>query len=434
MGAPQTLPSDFAQWDKAPATLPANFDQWDQSKTTQASVGQRLRQNFAEGLGVTDDEGAKNFFTHPIDTLMKSLDAQGQLAVKAKQAYQSGDYKGALMYGLNYLAPFIGQQTAKAGEQLNQGDIAGGIARTAGAAVPLVAGSPEGRAGLPATRGVVSDAASAVASVAKPAAGAVAERLPEIAGGAAGAYLGHATGIPEGGLIGAIAGRGLAKSVVERLGRLSDALEKSQAAHADVADMDATAENKPYAGETARGMKLSAQATAPAAQASPAPPTEAVQPAAQASPAPRTVVTDPATGVPEFSDVIAAKQAGPQFADRPRIVPAVQNIRERIAQVNDAEAQPNRPTADSLEDKGLQQEMNWDLERHGWAADSEARREFIARNSTGVTKAELTGAVEKPVRYTKTPGVPSIGITDADDLTDILQKSLAAARQAQAKQ
>src|ERR1017187_6910508 len=73
--------------------------------------------------------------------------------------------------------------------------------------------------------------------------------------------------------------------------------------------------------------------------------------------------------------------------------------------------------------------MNWDLERHGWAADSEARREFIARNSTGVTKAELTGAVEKPVRYTKTPGVPSIGITDADDLTDILQKSQAAAKQ-----
>src|ERR1035441_7241198 len=141
MGAPQTLPSDFAQWDKAPATLPANFDQWDQLTATQPSVGQRLRQNFAEGLGVTDDEGAKNFFAHPIDTLMKSLDAQGQLAVKARQAYQAGDYKGALMYGLNYLAPFIGPQTAKAGEQLNEGDVAGGVGRTLGAALPVAAGS-----------------------------------------------------------------------------------------------------------------------------------------------------------------------------------------------------------------------------------------------------------------------------------------------------
>src|ERR1039458_1005054 len=162
MGAPQTLPADFAQWDKATATLPANFDQWDQLKATQPSVGQRLRQNFAEGLGVTDDEGAKNFFTHPIDTLMKSLDAQGQLAVKAKQAYQNGDYKGALMYGLNYLAPFIGQQTAKAGEQLNQGDIAGGIARTAGAAVPLLAASPEVRA-------AAGNAASRAVTAVKPA-------------------------------------------------------------------------------------------------------------------------------------------------------------------------------------------------------------------------------------------------------------------------
>ena len=84
-------------------------------------------------------------------------------------------------------------------------------------------------------------------------------------------------------------------------------------------------------------------------------------------------------------------------------------------------------------DAALSQEMNWDLERHGWAAESEARREFIARNSTGVTKAELTGAAEKPVKYTKTPGVPSFG-SGADDLTDLLQKSLEAAKKAKAEQ
>src|ERR1700688_1053672 len=67
----------------------------------QGTVGQRLRENFASGLGVTNDEGAKNFFEHPISTLMNSLDQQGILAIKAKEAYAKGDYKGALMYGLN---------------------------------------------------------------------------------------------------------------------------------------------------------------------------------------------------------------------------------------------------------------------------------------------------------------------------------------------
>ena len=132
----------------------------------------------------------------------------------------------------------------------------------------------------------------------------------------------------------------------------------------------------------------------------------------------------------------AAKTANPKYTppDRPRIVPSVQNIRENIAQANAAEAQPSRLTADALDDHALSQEMNWDLERHGWAADSEARREFIARNSTGVTKAELTGAAEKPVRYTKTPGVPSPGTPATDDLTDLLQRSLDAAKKAKAQQ
>ena len=148
---------------------------------------------------------------------------------------------------------------------------------------------------------------------------------------------------------------------------------------------------------------------------------------------------DPAAGLGTIKQGRLIEQMGgkpvetvtekPNFADRPRITPSVQNIRERIAQTSDAEAQPNRPTPDSLEDKALQQEMNQDLERHGWAADAEARREFIARNSTGVTKSELTGAAEKPVKYSKTPGVPSPGSGGSGDLTDLLRKSLKQAMQ-----
>lgn len=168
---------------------------------------------------------------------------------------------------------------------------------------------------------------------------------------------------------------------------------------------DATAENVPYAGASARGRKLGA---------------------APATPAPQTPTEPPA--------------AAPQFADRPRVTPAVQNIRENLAQVQNAEAQPNRPTDDSLEDRALQQQMNWDLERHGWAADSEARRRAIAGSSTGVTKSDLTGVVEKPVKYTKTPGVPSLksssgsaaGMTpgEVDDLMSKMQQMLDAAKKA----
>jgi hypothetical protein len=74
---------------------------------------------------------------------------------------------------------------------------------------------------------------------------------------------------------------------------------------------------------------------------------------------------------------------------RPGIVPSVKNIRENNAMVDSAEAQPWRMSADSLDDRATQQEMNWDLEKHGYRAESEARREFIARNSTGITKGDL---------------------------------------------
>lgn len=190
---------------------------------------------------------------------------------------------------------------------------------------------------------------------------------------------------------------GLASPRVAHALQLADALGIGK----DGVAPDATAENVPYAGASARGRKLpAAQATVPAA-ASP------IQPV-----------------------------AAPQFADRPRVTPSVQNIREDLAQVRNAEAQPNRPTDDSLEDRALQQQMNWDLERHGWAAESEARRRAIAGSSTGVTKSDLTGAVEKPVKYTKTPGVASSGsgagmtTEEVDDLMGKMQQMLEAARKA----
>lgn len=98
-----------------------------------------IKNEFLSGLGIGSDEDAKNFFEHPINTLMNSFSGQGELAIKAKDAYQRGDYTNAVIHGLNYLVPFIGQQTDKAGEQIQKGDIAGGLARTVGVGTGIAA-------------------------------------------------------------------------------------------------------------------------------------------------------------------------------------------------------------------------------------------------------------------------------------------------------
>lgn len=113
-----------------------------------------------------------------------------------------------------------------------------------------------------------------------------------------------------------------------------------------------------------------------------------------------------AEGAQAVLDQATGKSSFPP--ESPRIVPATQNIRENEALASSAEAQPRRyGSADAMEDRALGQEMNWNLERHGYRAESEARREFIARNSTGVTKGDLTQQA-----------------ADTSDLMDLLNKSL----------
>jgi hypothetical protein len=131
----------------------------------------------------------------------------------------------------------------------------------------------------------------------------------------------------------------------------------------------------------------------------------------------------------------AAKQANPSWTPPQRqIVPSTNDIRARAQ----GEAQATAK-ADQLDTRALQQEMAQDLEKHGWAAESEARREFIARNSNEFNKSgKSRGYVEgEPVKLTATKSATGRGTVrrDAaaasDDLTDLLQKSLDEARQRQ---
>jgi len=250
--ATPALPAGY-QLDQAGGVppLPAGY-QLDSGSTSKPSALSRFGHDFLAGLGIGSNEDAKNFFEHPIKTAMDSLNAQGELAKKAKAAYDQGDYKSAIIHGLNYLVPFIGQQTDKAGEQIAQGDYAGAAGRTLGAAVPIIAGSPE-------AQGAAADATSAAASAVKPIVAKTARVASDIVD-------------PE--ITGIVSPR-LAHTQ-RALGRLADVLDKPKTAAAAAtpeAELDATGENKPFAGgmdEAPEAKPAAAAQSAPAAAAPPA--------------------------------------------------------------------------------------------------------------------------------------------------------------------
>jgi hypothetical protein len=118
-------------------------------------------------------------------------------------------------------------------------------------------------------------------------------------------------------------------------------------------------------------------------------------------------------------------------------VPSTNEIRARVQR--EAAAPKPGTRADLMEDKGIDQQWQWHLDRHGWAAESEARREFIARNSTGMTKGELAkrfaartsgSAAQTAAGQAAAPGTAAAALPE-NDLTSILQKSLDAVRKAQ---
>lgn len=129
-----------------------------------------------------------------------------------------------------------------------------------------------------------------------------------------------------------------------------------------------------------------------------------------------------------------AKQADPNYKAPARPATSVtdknanneptqnrQTPRQYAGTTNDIRAKLTQ-RADSLEDRDISQRMNWDLEREGYSAESEARREFIARNSTGNTKG---GAIERANQLRQQlQSAPNLN----QDLTDILQKSVEAAQ------
>lgn len=365
------LPSGYTVDQASLPPLPPGY-QLDGESSAPPSTGQRLRENFAEGLGITSDEAAKNFFTHPINTAIGMLQGQGQLALKAKQAYASGDYKGAVMYGLNYLLPFIGQQTAKAGEQLASGDIAGGVGRTLGAAVPIIAGSPE-------VRGATGSAASAALNVAKPAIAKAA---------------GAASDIIDPDLTGVISPR--TANIQRSLGKLANALQKSTARHADISAIDAESTPRP-APQGPEGF----------------------------GPSYRTPV-----GTVSNPDVRSQPDTAPnEPTPTPTPRPAPQAT-PPLPKGYTLDATPDILRADRLETQNIQDQVRAQAEGQDRQALEEVARERLsARMPRKADRPDMgnLAATSEPKPAAKAAGTPA----DAD-LENLLQKSLAAVQQAKA--
>jgi hypothetical protein len=288
------------------------------------------------------------------------------------------------------------------------------LSASAVAGAGATAGVPQAGSAARAVPVAVKTVAKATNDVLAKAPGAVGGALGAVAGGA----IGHATGLPEAGLAGIIAGRQIGASLGSKyLPKLRIPTGEEAPPTAETSALEAPAEAAPapaakpatevyrdatlnkrnipeYAGEEIPDAKLP-EATSSVID--------------QALPKADRLTNLRTKAQVDFAlkrgDIASAESALDSAAKdtpnwppaRPNVVPATQNIRETDAMIAQAEAGPRRyGSADAADDRALSQEMTWDLQKHGYRAESEARREFIARNSTGVTKGELVQAAQNP--------------------------------------
>ena len=296
---PQTLPANFQQWDQAPDSLPANFNGWDQSKAQPAAQD---ASSIDEQDRATTEAWAQN---HPIlGPITRFLVAGGQNA-----GHAITDTPGQLYHAI--IDPPTVQEAGMAPEQrvayrlaLKQAieagtDYASGKVTPKGAAsvLPEALGTGVGQVAGGAVYGKTGEIAGKVLSKVPAATGVVKPALAKI--GNAATAVGESLDPDVVGLVSPRAAHAL--RVAQRVGKVASTL----GAEAEVApELDATAENKPFAGEPPPKAAPVLDATGenkPFAGGM----DEYVPPKPKA---PRSIVTDPQTGRPEFSDVVEAKQ------------------------------------------------------------------------------------------------------------------------------
>jgi hypothetical protein len=88
---------------------------------------------------VTALQGLAQAGAHPLDTGAQMLQNQGQLAEKAKDSFDKGNYTEGIRHFLNYLVPVLGPQTDQAGDLAQQGQYAKAAGQTLGIATNIAA-------------------------------------------------------------------------------------------------------------------------------------------------------------------------------------------------------------------------------------------------------------------------------------------------------
>lgn len=84
-------------------------------------------------------KGMAQLAAHPIDTYAADVESRKPILAKAEDAFKRGDYGQAMAHGLYAFIPFMGPNLERSGEQLNSGDIAGGVGSTLGMGAALAA-------------------------------------------------------------------------------------------------------------------------------------------------------------------------------------------------------------------------------------------------------------------------------------------------------
>ena len=115
-------------------------DFMDKPAQPEGSAAGRFLSNAGEVLNpMTAIQGLWGALRHPIDTASNVLDAQVAQGRKAADRFREGRYLEAAGHGAASVLPLIGPAAAEAGEQIAQGDIAGGLGRSTGLVVPAAA-------------------------------------------------------------------------------------------------------------------------------------------------------------------------------------------------------------------------------------------------------------------------------------------------------
>lgn len=123
-------------------TKPVSAEDFAPARAPQGSAVGRFFSNAGEMLNpVTMVTGLASAIRHPVDTAQAMVGSQMGEFGKARDLYQQGRYLESAGHGLAGSLPLLGPVAAGAGEQLAEGDIAGGLGKAAGLLAPAAVGA-----------------------------------------------------------------------------------------------------------------------------------------------------------------------------------------------------------------------------------------------------------------------------------------------------